>query len=633
MGEATIEKTEFTGEFDYSVLVGCLSCFDFVSDTGTFFKWLHATYPDIKDAVILDGYKYFIELFIGMIANSLKDSDGVNLNDHDIMFDRALSHGVAPDETQPINYLGKLFVILQKRVEEVKATVNTQQFRGLVKKINSEIISVFRNYVEANSINASPFSNEEGKLWCMRAFVWVFLVDIRSEVPQAHIFNPLHSSRPEDVIEEGTPEFDLLEYQLYEEDTILCGFCYVLEYLLNKIFPNYLNNEMLTRLHTAENWKAVDLFYSNLHNDFFTEGKEEYMWAWYFHIFNAQSPIQNEVLTPILQEYKEPQLSLTEQLEQIFLWYDIGFLDASSNSFTGHVTFTTLLDGIVKNRMAVSNPDPIQVRVIKHPTYDGNYYSYALLIERYGLNTDYSGWIVCYSCSTDFSGTGGYYNDVIQDKLEEYESMLEIKEYSVDEIQFKRFCLERDVSSKEDIIGQQLSELEYMKLVVSEYKEKIHGFNRDSKVLLDKIESARGLITELLTYYHKSQELTESIDWNVTQKSNELDVIYSVDDEKSMIIECKYSDHIDLEDEFRKLAKKINECTIFGKKPDGVFYFYHRLRPKTEILYSQLMDQYRREGVVIHNCVVISDMLKEGKYSKSIWNGKKLKKVDYLMNK
>lgn len=98
-----------------------------------------------------------------------------------------------------------------------------------------------------------------------------------------------------------------------------------------------------------------------------------------------------------------------------------------------------------------------------------------------------------------------------------------------------------------------------------------------------------------------------------------------------MIIECKYSDHIDLEDEFRKLAKKINECTIFGKKPDGVFYFYHRLRPKTEILYSQLMDQYRREGVVIQDYVVLSDVLKEGKSNQSIWNGKKLDKVNYLM--
>ena len=631
MGEATFEKTEFTGEFDYSVLVGCLSCFDFVSDTGTFFKWLHATYPDIKDAVILDGYKYVIDLFIGMIANSLKDSDGVNLNDHDIMFDRALFHGVAPDKTQPTNDLGKLFVILQKRVEEVKAAVNTQQFRGLVKKINSDIVSVFRNYVDSNSINASPFSSDEGKLWCMRAFVWVFLVNAQTGVPQAHIFNYLHSSLPDDIIEEGTPEFDLLEYQLYEEDTCLCGFCYVLEYLLSKIFPDYLNGEMLTRLHSAEDWNAVDLFYTNLHNDFFTEGEEEYMRGWYFHIFRAKSAISKEVLTPILQEYKEVPLSSREQLEQVFLWYDVGFLDASGAIFTGHAVFISLLDGEIQNRVKHTTPDPVQIRVIKHPTDDGNYYSYALLLGRYGLNTDYSGWIVCYSCSTDFSGTGGYHNALIQDKLEEYGSMLEIKECSVDDLLFKRFCLERNVSSSDDVVGQQRSELDYLKLVVSEHKEKNHRLERESEVLSDKMQSARGLITELLTYYQKSQELTDAIDWNVTQKSNELDVIYCVDGDKSVIIECKYSDRINLEDEFRKLSRKIKACTIFGKKPEGIFYFYHRPAPKTEILYSKLAAEYHREGVVIQDYVVLSDVLKEGKSNQSIWNGKKLDKVNYLM--
>ena len=46
---------------------------------------------------------------------------------------------------------------------------------------------------------------------------------------------------------------------------------------------------------------------------------------------------------------------------------------------------------------------------------------------------------------------------------------------------------------------------------------------------------------------------------------------------------------------------------------------------------STLGIDFPRDRITVN--LTPSDMLKEGKYSKSIWNGKKLKKVDYLMNK
>lgn len=631
MGKTNKENPLFAGEYHYGILVGSLSCFDIVSNTGLFFKWMHTTYPNIKDTVILEGYQCFIDLLIGMISEALRNSDGVGLNNHDIMFDRVLFHGVAPDKSQPTNNLGKLFVILQKRVEQIKETNEVTKFRRFVKEIKLNIISVFDEYVNSNTINSSPFSDEEGKLWCTRALVWMYLVNAQTGFPHAHIYNPLHSNLPDDIIEEGTPEFDLFEYRLYEKDTALCGFCYVLEYLLSKIFPNYLNSEMLTRLHTADTWKAVDLFFTDLNNDFFEERRDDYDYAWYFKIFKAKAPISEEILTPILEEYKIPYLSTTEELEQLFLWYDIGFLDATSTIFTGNVAFTVLLDGEVQNHRKQDNPEPIQIRVIKHPVPEGNYYSYAILLARYGWNTDMSGWILCYNCSTDFSGTGGYYNDLIQGKLEGYEDILEIKEYSIEESRFKRFCLERDVSYREDIIGQQLSELEYMKMVVDEYKMKTQELNMKLALLSNKEKTSRGLITELLTYYHTSKMPGVSADWNITHNSHQLDVIYSHTDNNAVIIECKHSDSIDLNEEFKKLARKIEASTMFKEKPEGVFYFYTRPKPETDILYNELMGKYRREGVVIHNYVVLSDLLKIGKSKPSVWNGKKLDKVNFLM--
>ena len=280
MGKETKENALFTGEYHYSIFVASISCFDIVSDTGSFFKWMHTVYPQIKDAETLEGYQYFIELLVGMVADSFKNSEDAGLNNHDCMFDRALFHGVAPDKTQPTNDLGKLFVILQKRVEQIKETTAVQKFREEVKRIKQDIISVFNDYRKAHTINESPFNTQEGEIWCMRAFVWVYLVNAQTGVPQAHNFNPLHSDLPGDIIEEGTPKFELLRNHLYEKDTCLCGFCYVLEYLIRKIFPDYLTEDMLFRLHTADDWRAVDLFFTDLHNDFFKEKNETFEHTW-----------------------------------------------------------------------------------------------------------------------------------------------------------------------------------------------------------------------------------------------------------------------------------------------------------------------------------------------------------------
>ena len=625
--------------YGYNLLIGSIFCFNIVSDTSGFSKWMHDTYPDILPLAYLDGYKYFLELLIGLFADSFRYDDYLFLDDSDITLDRALFYGVPPDKIVPKNKVGKLFVVLKNRVFQMKSASTKQQFRESVKNIQSDIVTPFHKYTTENTENQSPYPDEVSIWWCARHVFHNYLSNMQNGIPLAHTVNPLRPTKGSRGVSTKIPVSHFRDSDFYDSEVLVRGYCYVFEYLIQKLFVGYLDEEKQIILQNAKRWKDVDYFFTSLLDEIDYQNGESYSRQWEMQAFRPRCSVPDDVIQPILNTFVPPSLSPLEELEQLFLWYEVGFLDASNVGFTGVGTFTSLLEGVVLRSKETGNQSPIQIRIICHPGESGSYYSYALLLEEYGFISDRSGWLVCYHCSNDFSYMGKLYDSKIREELLKHESKLEIIEYTYDALLFKRFCLERDVTYRDDVILKQSDELTHLHEILEIQNGKYEQLRQSCEDKQEKIKTALGLVTELLTYYHISRNPDCSVDWNITRNTKEMDVIYSYKENtpdgvrtRQRIIECKYSDHLDLNIEFKKLAEKIESASL-GEYAEGVFLFYQRLMPENTVLYQKLMKQYREKGIIIHDYIVLSDEINARCSKKSVWTGKNLDKVKDLMGR
>ncbi len=618
------------GPSGVNAIYGAIGCYDILSDAKSFTSWIEKKYPDINIPELFPGYLYCIDLILGLFARGIHDDETFGLTS-DVAFDRAVFYGIPPEKMDLNCEKARLLYILKDNVTKINSSKNFSKSRHPLNDLKRNVLGIFANHLKEHAYCDLPNSKNELYSYLIEGTVWLYFSNIVGcGIPYAEASTPLRSANEKDVIRDETPEWK--EYIKSDEygatDTRIRGYCYSLEYLIDQLFPNLLDTESLKYLHNTEDWHEINYIYSYLYDQIFLDLDNDPVNFWYLNSFKNDTKLSKESLSTIFDKIRKlPKVSLKERLDQIFLWYEVGFLDASTGPFSGMIALRTMLTGAVTLKNQMKNQEPVQVRIFKHPCSGGYDYSYAILMEGYGYAMDYSGWIVFFDTDTDYSGTGGYYHQLIDNDIQQYTQSLNVVSFEVKKETFEDYVMGIDVATQNEhsvtVIQRHDKEIESAKQKVREIQNRLQRTQ-------DVLHTARGLIMELLTYYDLSRnpDTSKKLDWNNAQNKHEIDVTYVLNDDTVIFGECKVSAKtINLDEEMKKLVNKMKDCKPNVGNKIGHFFFFEELSETEVANYNRLKSKYSRGNVVIGEYDVLSKKI----YRDQNWKSKDRDKLDYIL--
>jgi hypothetical protein len=411
------------------------------------------------------------------------------------------------------------------------------------------------------------------------------------------------------------------------------GLQYLWFVLLNK---NQFRTSRLNRLHEASDWTFeekwppfqsdfddsrkrtdLDVYFSVIQDRIMEQIEKKYPATKIFNFFQLKGRNPKRFLKSLFSFHEELHLSICEKLRFNLLWYNVELLDSSQEAiFNGTPAFLTLLSGSIQLKQKFTNGEEAIVCKFIHPGADGNNdYSYGVLIESqsgFGLS-DYSGWILCYDCCGDDDAFSGFNHEFIERLLIDYkkQKQIAIREMVIEKRNFKK-CI-KNLIIKGLKTKSALRTLKYAK---------------PDRILMDKLQLAKGLIPEFLTYYVQSQKNEGKVDWKIKENKGQIDVTCDSDN-RFLLIECKLDPNtIRLENEFVDIDRKLRFIKT-NKEKIGQFWFYRSPNPFVSKLYKQLQNDYAKNDVLIGDYYEIEENLK----TERIWRNKKLKDVKWILKK
>lgn len=251
----------------------------------------------------------------------------------------------------------------------------------------------------------------------------------------------------------------------------------------------------------------------------------------------------------------DDEASVKQQLDYFLLWHKIAVLDAQAGfTFNGVYAFAATLLGILKLRKENENHAEVVVRVFKHPAWEDtqHYYSFGILIEPYYGLSGTSGWIIYYSCATDFSGSGERLRSFAYKFIEDYKikGIIEVDEFRIEKEIFEEYLKERSISSVFD------------KTIIIEPMAKFTSKGiRELKIECDSIISNfKGKLFEFVVHKWLSQNQSYIETYcDIFINNEQIDCLCLTNDNIVEVYECKFSLH---DDEMQRTIQQINNRLI-----------------------------------------------------------------------
>lgn len=221
--------------------------------------------------------------------------------------------------------------------------------------------------------------------------------------------------------------------------------------------------------------------------------------------------------------------------------------------------------GSIELKKHYGSNDKILVRIFKHPAgKDGFDYSFGIFIGGpYSYYTDYSGWLIFYSCATDYSGFGGSNLAYAKEFFDEYKDDIELREIIVSKQLFKEYIIEKSVANEGTGFGKDLDEGkkendEYLDDGLLDNRTKIiESF--DKQDVAQFVGTVKGKFFEYVffKFTHDSNKYKElKCD---SKNCGQIDCI-GLNDDGIDVFECKYSLHLDkLGEDINQILKKRDE--------------------------------------------------------------------------
>jgi len=277
---------------------------------------------------------------------------------------------------------------------------------------------------------------------------------------------------------------EILGGQLFFE-----GYKLIIDYMWNNLFRNpFSKYEFLNKISLTKDWVEFDYYFEKIRDEIIIplENRNEAIDSSFKRIFIKQNEILNETLNilkeKILFSVKREDLTKNEELDQLFLWYEVKLVNT-------HISIPCAYEFILALSGTMNFNDKELIKIIRfvHQVYeDDNNFSYAILIKnpRY----EYAIWYIFFNFATNHSGTGGRAWRMVEEFIDKYNSRIDLSEYKIDSEKFNEYIKDREIK----VLSKKIRELE-------DYKA-----------------DAKGIISELVNTYIFSR-LGYQIYWSLKE--------------------------------------------------------------------------------------------------------------------
>lgn len=489
-------------------------------DIKSFRSWLAANRRSSKVEKYLDGYKLTFRALLERLIEEIERDVALGLSSNSV-FDRFSFTGRVPISKLP-NSCDKVVLIKNVR-KAAKPMLKATDWKQLeiaslifLRDILPPLIQL-KSITDVNSAyNIS--SLDEAIKYVTMFELYIFLNDTRSGVPHGY---------PDIILENK-------EGRLYQKkngrflSTSFNGYKYSVQFMWSKLLGASFSNSPLAYIHRAKGWTSLDEYFESIRTKVIHPIELEIGTLLGLAALMTIREGAKAILHPLLSKLPpEPTLSEREQLEQLFLWYEIELIDASQNTlFNGIPAFISALLGSIEIKRKADNPDKTQIIRLMHPKElhgYANFYSYAVLMEVGGLFSDSSGWLLFFKCCYD-TGSGRRGLEYIEQFITEYfnKGLIAVKEVQVP--------------------AQKLLSLldNYLISATKLEMQDIHETKASLREIKDRFDTSRGLLLEFIACYLHSYLLNKDntrVEWNYTHHNQQIDLIVRQKD-SILFFEC-----------------------------------------------------------------------------------------------
>ena len=578
-----------------------------ITNVDDFRKWLKEKQGLLNDEHIFNGYIFFLDTCFRCFLEKILSENSFDL-DEDFTLYRAKFVGIemhnVPNTCEKIIFTKNIWKLTQNVIE----SSGWEEVKKSIYKMN-HLFDLISNIFEKEVVSVIDLDKDKA-LSVMSIFnTYICLNDLQRSIPIGYLTSSLFETRLDDNHFENNYSgyaysLQYLWYKLLKDEDFekssLNDICNAHKIHLNKANDqNYLfqNAEIYP---FEDKWIALDAFFSIIQKEIVKPLETKINQKLGIKSLLKINKINKNEIMDFLLKYKleDPSYlkkedfdSVFQKLDYYFYWYYIDTLDDEHSSvFNGVPAFTSILIGHAKKRDYYDS-DKVCVLRIKHPIKGttGYDYSYGILIQAFSSNgiADYSGWLIFFSCATDYSGFGGSLHAEAETFIKKFldDKSLNVREIIIDKSLFREYLeykkrpqdLDKNTYTKSDFI--------HNKFIVSEIK------SQESRFLGD----AKGKLFEYIYYNWLAENRgiePVSLLSDIVINKEQVDV-YLETENKIHIFECKVAIHGTNMDKIIKQIKRKKEAFEKSNKNINVWI----------VVYWEISDDnkriFRKEGIKV----------------------------------
>lgn len=444
------------------------------------------------DGLALSGYKFLVREIVGRYMLDFERETFLGLTEDDET-QRAFFVGIDYDKTSSTSEKANAVRNVKKMLQAMKKSKNMRSLEASMNTLYERFFMPLQNiFNESIDLDKSINGDKESILTIisLSRFFDPVMRGMETE-PEIDIFAGMEIVSPPDHAQEERLAKVNKKWEL-QFPGYKAGLAFILrrvlddEKLITDIVSAKDERALVQAMRSAE--KRIDEILKQKTSRGIPFGK----------FFTIKNKADKEKLGELIHKSSIRDLTLNERIDQLLLWYQFEVIDsATTRLFSGGSTFRSLVRGEIAERRDHGVKEKMDViRFVHHE--DVPFFSYAVLIERFGTFSDFSGWLIFMEVGGDYSGMGGFEYTSTEQMLEPNKDSINIREFEISQQQLRdyftakqpgevaqlRFRVDDLEKQKAEAVGRLLEFITKLHYDLLGYKTEINF--KDSRLLQDR---------------------------------------------------------------------------------------------------------------------------------------------------
>ena len=484
----------------------------------------------VEEVPLLSGFRLFLRIIFPEYIEWLRFGEFFRFA-HDMTTDRAFFTGVELDKFPNSSEMANIYKNVREMFEGI---YHARTFKSLTEKLDeidrrfiSPLCRAFKINVVPNAALAGRFPKEDLLRFVAAGNLWYHAHDISKWVP-------IRDAPFGDIlVERGAKYRKELDFQFP-------GYKLTLAFVWNDLLGKE-SQELVAPIVKATTWEELNEVHAVAHRVAVDSPESVYgLSLGSSSFFRRHGKANKTLFGDLITSSPEPVLSPDDRIDKALLYYQIELIDsAQSKLFSGASTFASLLRGEILQRRTFGNRERMQVIRIKHPGYP--WFSYGILMERFGTLYDASGWLIFLKVGSP--GGEGYL--FAESMLKGLRDSINIRNLEVDEKTLRAFYV-RKIKGHLGFSEEEVSETDFARFrVVDLERFRTESLGRLLELVAEAYYKLRGFDTTI--YFD---------DTTILPNHWEIDLLATSQSRKQVIVvECSLQIPIE---GIRRLISEIN---------------------------------------------------------------------------